>query len=53
MDNEMVYKMFVNSLLKMSDDELNNALKKAKEMLSEKDYNTLVSMIEKEKGNSI
>ena len=50
MDNEMLYKMFVNSLSKMEDTELENALQKAKELLSEKDYNTLYAMIEKEKN---
>ena len=34
----------------MDDAELETALRKAKELLSENDYNTLVDMIKKEKG---
>lgn len=49
MDNEMMYQMFVTTLLKMSDDELAQALQKAKNVLSEKDYQTLTEMIQKER----
>ena len=49
MDNEMMYKMFVATLSKMSDADLNNALQKAKNLLSEKDYQTLLAMIQKER----
>ena len=49
MDNEMIYKMFLNTLEKMSNDELTNALSRAKQMLSENDYNVLVNMIQKQK----
>jgi len=51
MDNEMIYKMFLNTLGKMNESELENALKKARELLSEKDYQTLVNMIKQEKTN--
>lgn len=50
MDNEMMYKMFLSTLAKMNNTELDNALKKAKELLSERDYNTLVEMIQKERN---
>ncbi len=53
MNNEMIYKLFLNTLSKMSDAELESALQKAKEMLSENDYNNLLKFIEveKKKGN--
>ena len=51
MDNEMMYKMFLSTLSKMNNAELENALKKAKELLSDRDYNTLVEMIQKERGD--
>ena len=51
MDNEMMYKMFSTTLSKMEDSELENALKKAKELLSENDYQTLLSMVKKERAN--
>lgn len=50
MDNEMMYKMFLSTLAKMNDVELDNALNKAKDLLSEKDYQTLLEMIKKERG---
>jgi len=50
MDNEMMYKMFVNTLSKMNDEELKNALTKAKNLLNDNDYQTLVNMIEKERS---
>lgn len=49
MDNEMMYKMFLNTLAKMDDTELNTALDKAKKLLSEKDYQALLSMVQKER----
>ena len=49
MDNEMMYKMFLSALAKMNATELENALKKAKELLSDNDYNTLLEMIQKER----
>lgn len=45
-----MYKMFLNTLSKMNDHELENALAKAKEVLSESDYNTLLTLIEKERN---
>ena len=50
MNNEMMYKMFLNTIAKMSDAELKNALSKAKGLLSESDYNNLLTMIEKERS---
>ena len=50
MDNEMMYKMFLSTISKMDDSELDTTLKKAKELLSEKDYNSLYNMIKKERG---
>lgn len=50
MNNEMMYKMFLNTISKMDEKELENALTKAKGLLSENDYNNLVLMIEKEKS---
>ena len=51
MNNEMLYKLFINSLNKMNDDELTLSLSKAKSMLSSNDYEKLVELIKKEKGN--
>lgn len=51
MNNEMMYKMFLNTLAKMSDEELQTSLAKAKELLSEHDYENLLKLIEKEKSN--
>lgn len=45
-----MYKMFLNTLSKMNDQELQNALKKAKELLSDSDYQNLLKLIEKEKN---
>ena len=45
-----MYKMFLNTISKMSDQELENALTKAKGMLSEADYTNLLAIIEKEKN---
>lgn len=50
MNNEMIYKMFFNTLAKMNDKELESALSKAKSLLSESDYNNLLVMIENEKN---
>lgn len=51
MNNEMMYKMFLNTLSKMNDVELEKALTKARELLSDDDYNSLLALIEKEKNN--
>lgn len=51
MNNEMMYKMFLDTLSKMNDVELEKALSKAREVLSESDYNSLLDLIEKEKNN--
>ena len=45
MNNEMLYKLFSNSLSKMNDDELAKSLEKAKLMLSEDDFSKLVEFI--------
>ena len=50
MTNEMMYKMFLTTLSKMSDQDLKNALTKAKGMLSENDYNNLLRLIEQERN---
>ena len=52
LNNEMMYKMFLNTLAKMDDKELEISLTKAKEMLSEKDYNNLLLVIEKERNKN-
>ena len=49
MNNEMMYKMFLNTLTKMNDSDLENTLKKAKGLLSENDYNNLLSLVSQEK----
>ena len=53
MNNEMLYQLFLNSLSKMNDEELERSLNKAKNMLSDKDYEKLSEFIrmEKEKQN--
>lgn len=38
MNSEMIYKMFLNSVKNMNEDELKNMLQKIKPMLSESDY---------------
>lgn len=49
MNNEMLYKLFSNSLSKMNDDELTKSLEKAKLMLSDDDFSKLVEFINMEK----
>ena len=49
-NNEMIYSMLLNSIRKMNDDEMNDALSKAKVMLGEQDYAKLLQIIEKERG---
>lgn len=49
LNNEIMYKMFLNTLAKMNDAELENTLQKAKGLLSENDYNSLVNLINLEK----
>ena len=49
MNNEMLYQLFLNSLSKMNDTELENSLRKAKNMLSENDYAKLLEFIKVEK----
>lgn len=51
LNNDMMYKMFLNTLAKMNDDELQVSLTKAKELLSEHDYENLIKLIEKERFN--
>lgn len=50
MNNEMMYKMFLNTISKMNDTELEKALTKAHEVLSDDDYSSLLALIEKEKN---
>lgn len=54
MNNEMLYQLFLNSLSKMNDTELERSLNKARNMLSDNDYAKLVDFIksEKEKQNN-
>ena len=49
MNNEMLYKLFLNSLNKMNDEELAQSLLKAKSMLSENDYEKLLDFIRAER----
>lgn len=51
MNNEMIYSMFLNSLKSMSDKDLEVTLQKAKELLNENDYQKLLELINKERGN--
>ena len=52
LNNDMMYKMFLNTLAKMNDDELQVSLTKANELLSEHDYENLIKLIEKERFNN-
>ena len=49
MNNDMLYQLFINSLGKMSDEELAKSLIKAKSMLNENDYEKLLDVIRKER----
>lgn len=49
MDNEMMYKLFLNSIHKMSDQEVDEALKKSKSFLNETDYLKLAQLIQIER----
>ncbi len=49
MNNDMLYQLFLNSLNKMNDEELDKSLAKAKNMLNENDYEKLLEVIKKEK----
>lgn len=50
MTNEMMFQLFQSTIAKMNDAELNNALQKAKGLLSENDYNNLLNYIQKERN---
>lgn len=50
MNNEMMYKIFLNSIKNMSEEEMQSALMKIKSMMSEEDYQKLVKLIETEKN---
>ena len=52
MNNEMIYNLFLSSISKMNDDELNQTLVKAKSLLSEEDYSKLCEIINKQKENN-
>ena len=49
-NNEMIYSMLLSSIRKMNDDEMKDALSKAKMILGEQDYAKLLQIIEKERG---
>ena len=49
MNNEMLYQLFLNSLTKINDAELEKSLSKAKNMLSDNDYAKLLDVITMEK----
>ena len=49
MNNEMLYQLFLNSLSKMNDAELEKSLLKAKTMLNPNDYEKLVEFIKTER----
>ena len=49
MNNEMLFNMFKNTLIKMSDNDLNDSLDKAKALLKKEDYESLVKFIEEER----
>lgn len=51
MNNEMLYKLFSNSLSKMNEQELSKSLEKAKLMLNEDDFSKLQEFISIEKRN--
>ena len=50
MDNETLMKMFLNMMDTMSDKEVDMALSKAKTLLSAKDYDKLVQIIEEKRS---
>lgn len=49
MNNDMLYQLFINSLSKMSDEELAKSLIKAKNVLNENDYQKLLGVIKAER----
>lgn len=49
MDNAMLYKMFLNSLNSMNDDELAKSLLKVKSLLNQSDYEKLLMFIKAER----
>ncbi len=53
MNNEMLYAMFANTLSKMSDQELEISLEKAKGLMSAKDYESLMEYVQKEREKNM
>lgn len=49
MDNETLMKMFLNMMDTMSDKEIENALDKAKSLMSAKDYDRLVALVQEKR----
>lgn len=50
MDNETLMKMFLNMMNTMSDSEVEAALNKAKTLLSVKDYDKLLQLVEEKRN---
>lgn len=50
MDNEALMKMFLNMMETMSDDEVANALNKAKSLLSASDYEKLSHIVSEQRN---
>lgn len=50
MDNETLMKMFLNMMDTMTDKEVETALTKAKTLLSVKDYDKLVQLVEEKRN---
>ena len=50
MDNETLMKMFLNMMETMSDKEVEMALDKAKTLLSAKDYDKLIQIVEEKRN---
>lgn len=49
MDNDMLIKLFLNTISKMDEEELKNSLTKAKTLLSASDYDKLLNLIDEKK----
>ncbi len=49
MNNDILFAMFASTLSKMNENELTDNLAKAKSILSEADYENLISFINQEK----
>ena len=49
MDNETLMKMFLNMMDTMSDKEIESALEKAKSLMSAKDYDKLLALVQEKR----